>query len=247
MNLEELIESHFAPKKGNDLIIQLIEQRLGNSSLLFEAEEQGGGNLFYGDERTLKLPVIRFSKNIGRKNTYDRSFLDLVVHNLKNISGKDGELLQTRIASFQKFFNGNFEGELDISNIISYCMISEAFYHLINDYDASTAGDLFEPLFAALFDGTIVEAPEGKRNYAVEDVQIASKEGQIQDLKDVSLKLLSPRGNVSQNYKNILEKLVKSGGILYVVAYKEKQSNISFYALDLTPNNILEVVAIFQN
>ena len=28
MNLEKLIESHFAPKKGNDLLIQLIENKL---------------------------------------------------------------------------------------------------------------------------------------------------------------------------------------------------------------------------
>ena len=31
MNLEELIESHFAPKKGNDLIIQLIENKLNEA------------------------------------------------------------------------------------------------------------------------------------------------------------------------------------------------------------------------
>lgn len=241
MNLEELLDNYYAPKKGNDLLVKLIESKM-NSSLLFEVDRQ---ELFYGDTRELKLPIIRFSKNIGKpvegqSKNYDRQFIDVVVKNLKNISGHDGEPLQTRIESFQNFFSGNFQKGLDISNIIAYCMISDAFYHLINDFDGTTAGDIFEPLFAGLFNGTIVEAPEGKRNYAVEDVRLAPASGDLSELKDVSLKLLSPKTNVSQSYVKLLEKLISSGSILYVVAYKEEKSTISFYSYDITTDNVLE-------
>ena len=104
MNLEKLIESHFAPKKGNDLLIQLIESRA--NGLLYLKEEDEKGDLsgpFYGEERYIKFPRIMISKNLGKKNDYDRSFLNLVVENLHSAVGTGSDLLKDRIQKIQNF------------------------------------------------------------------------------------------------------------------------------------------------
>ena len=284
MSLEKLIESYYAPKKGNDLLIKLIESKINEAYSIQNIEQaqkpiDPKDKLFYGDERTLKLPIIRFSKQIGRKNNYERSFLELVVSNIAKISGSAEERMEQRISAIQKFLDPNtgIDPNIKISEIMSYCILVEAFYHLINDYDATVAGDLFEPLFAAMFDGTIVEGentkkridakeaikePEEesveiksdtepgaeitKRNPKAEDVIIPTGiEGSGLPASEtrVSLKLISEKGNVKQNFKNILTSILKYKDLYYVVGFKEGKGSISFYGFNLSEDTILEAVS----
>lgn len=247
MSLEKLIESHYAPKKGNELLIKLIESKLNEQITGIELDNEDTIDpkdpMFYGDYRTLKLPIIRFSKQIGKKNNYERNFLDLVVKNLKQTAGTPGERIEQRIKSIQDFFDPKTEKmkNITISNVMAYCIISDSFYHLINDYDATVSGDLFEPLFAALFEGSIVEPPKGGRNIAVEDVVVFDDS---QSKMDISLKLYGEdSSSVSQSFSKMLERMSTKEEITYVVAYKKKGTSfISFYSFSLNIDNFFEYV-----
>lgn len=233
MSLERLIESYYSPKKGNELLIKLIESKANNLLYLAEAEEIEGGSgssPFYGEEeRYVKFPRIMISKNLGKKNDYDRSFLNLVVQNLKEAVGGKSDLLKDRIQNIQNFMTSPATPNMSVSEIMAYSMIVETFYHLIHDYDATVAGDLLEAIFAGLFNGTVVEAEDGKRNFEAEDVLI---EGMA-----ISLKLYKDGASFGQNFTNVLKSIKKYGSLIYVVGYKGDEQ-IKFYQLELNQNNI---------
>ena len=79
MNLEKLIESHFAPKKGNDLIVQLIESKISEAneriytSSPINREVAKGGTLAYREFQSLLAGIRpspwlsdRIKSEIGR-------------------------------------------------------------------------------------------------------------------------------------------------------------------------------------
>lgn len=249
MNLEKLIESHYAPKKGNDLLVKLIESKMNEA--------------YPHDPRDFKGPQLVLSKEIGKslqnpetgKINYNRQMIDMVADNLKKLCGKNGETLENRIKSYQQFFNsgGVVAGQTpqyDISSLMSISMISDVFYRLIHEYDATYAGDLFEPLFAGLFGGTIVEASGGARNFDPQDVKgiTVGFKGQEEIVTDVSLKLISPDTKIGQSVVNILKYFDKNKSLLYIIAEKDKSGNrIIFKKIELKGNNIDELFSTLNN
>lgn len=231
MNLEELLDNYYAPKKGNELLVKLIESKVNN--LLYLTEETTSSDIsgpFYGEEtRYIKFPRIMISKNLGKKDDYDRSFLNLVVQNLHSAVGTGSDLLKDRIQKIQDFMTNPATPNMPVSELMAYSMIVETFYHLIHDYDATVAGDLLESIFAGLFNGSVVEAEDGGRNFAAEDVLV---EGRA-----ISLKLYKDGTSFGQNFLNVLKSIKEHGSLIYVVGYKGKEQ-IRFYQLELTPNNI---------
>ena len=68
MNLEELIESHFAPKKGNELLIKLIEE---NNWII-----AANGALFRTDNSSVVCEVLTdwFNKRVEYKNKMKKAY-----------------------------------------------------------------------------------------------------------------------------------------------------------------------------
>ena len=213
MNLEELINGYYAPKKGNDLLIKLIEGKLN------EQEQFGVPKIFVPSPLDIEA---------GKETS--ASYLEYT-ELLKNIKGNAPYLFQ-RLQRVNDFLT-NPQKIIKKANIqrafSSFLLIQEIRENLLNT-DESVAGFQAETIMAQLIDGS-KEANDGPVDIESQKVF----EGGVQ------LKTISPGTKISGSFLQLLEYYLKKENYYYIIILKSKTEGIyTFYTFSMNFEQFLQ-------
>jgi len=255
MDIDTMVENHF--KKNRDIsgfesIAQLIEEvmdtmeALGTDpKLLYEADKPAGPTGAQERERVLRLPnVMPTEITVGQKpGSEDRKMFELWMGNL-GISGGGGDAsaVKQKLTAITQFF-ANPEANLKDASIpktLSYLMFLNQFVWMLQEFNASVAGFLWEPFLAALFGGKSRQVPTSEGDIA--DIQIDMGGG---EMAPVSLKILNEVGIVKGSFTDLVGHFAKGGTEMrYVIVVKEKGgedvAGVKFFEFNITADSFFQ-------
>ena len=249
MDINKLYENYQISKSCNlNGLLKLIEEEINNfGSLLTEIEapiEAGETS----EERVIRFPAIKITENWGVKNTEDRAILETLMKNV------EGGTVEAKLASVNDFMD--YQPGLPVPKILSNLIFLQIFSNIIEEYNASTAGFLFEAFLAGLFLGEQIQDPEQVGAEAgslpIEDVNLmirrAIQAGDDADVEEAivpySLKVLSPGSDLKGSFKNLVDFFVegRSQKIIYLVVTKMGAGTLAFNEFDITSENFLDYI-----
>lgn len=209
MNLEELLDNYYAPKKGNELLVKLIESKL---------EEQAFGPIY---------SKSRINLLSGDPSTEAYKELQGLFSGL--FKG-EGELLSDRIASVNSFLQADKTQvkEFPINVAFSSILLIQELKEALEKLEASTAGFQMETIVAQLIQGSKLA------NNSIVDVVKVQRKGEEEFVKDYSIKTLSATSlKIKGSFLNLCKKFAaigKNEEYEYLIITKDTKNGIyKFY------------------
>ena len=203
-DIDTLVESFFAPK-GSRLnfgaLYEMIEEQInlleksGLSKKVHPILEEDQTEV---RERVIKFPTIKITEKWGEKHNEDRAIFETLMRNV------GGDTVQGKIANVAEFME--HKAGLSVAEILSHLMFIEIFSNILEEFNPSTAGFLFEAFLAGLFEGVQISDPEGG-TLPITDVKLLVQRAFGEDLEVVpySLKVLSPNSDLKGSFKNLVD------------------------------------------
>jgi len=179
--------------------------------------------------KTISLPKFKISERWGTPGTEDRKTISSFLTKIQ------GGSLQEKINSLESFVKDCDEACVtakDVPEILGNLVFLESLCSIIYDFNAKTAGFLWESLLAALIEGEQIEA-EGGVKTPIED--LVDAEGNA-----LSLKLLKKGSTyIGGSIGGIKRAFDKFGKVTYIIVTKSgaPEMKMDFYELVLTPEN----------
>ena len=178
----------------------------------------------------IPFPTIKITEDWGKVDSGDREILELL---MKNIKGDTVESKLDGVTSFLTYQPGR-----PINDIFSNLLFTEIFSNIMDEFNASTAGFLFEAFLAGLFGGKgsfqIGDKDEETGNLPIVDVE----------LKNVpySLKVLSRTTEVKGSFFNLVNHFDQSDYLIYLVVEKQGEGVLTFREFTLNAGSFLNYI-----
>ena len=198
-------------------------------------EEAPPGTSVDTEDKVIKIPKFRISEKFGQPGSADRKIIESFTSKIK---GGDLEAKINSLNTFASDCNNQCINNLPVNQILANLVFLDCLASVIEDFNPSTGGFLFESLIAALIGGKAeqIKAAGGKDSPSV-DVKVGDQRW--------SLKFFFQDGSkyVKQSYNN-LEKAVAEGPVNYLIGLKNRESKggqvlaIDFYKFEINSNNI---------
>ena len=241
-NLDQLVESYFAPKEeklDTDALLGLIEEALSTPT---PARIDERAKRF---SYTFSVPKLVPTEAWGDPSAQDRDEINRVFSVIRG-----GTNMEARIADMNKFLTPETAQRRRSPNVIlNMMMITEALQATLNDYNESAAGFVFEGFMAALTGGKQI-AGRVRGTLPIEDFIAFSEIGEGDP---VSLKLLSPDTDTHGSFTNLVDYLFVRGAekITYLIAYKltvgDQVERLQIFDFVIDRNNLVDVLLQSKN
>jgi len=251
MNIDTLYENFHKRKETQDLISEvmklLTEQPRGTEKRQrlkapAEAEEACGESLNW------RLPnMLPTEITVGQQpGSKDREIFVQWMSQLSDpaVVATDASAVKQKLQAITTFLAP--EGmpsrmeKAPLAEKLSYLMFLDQFVWMLQEFNASVAGFLWEPFLAALFGG--------------DSRQVATSEGSIADIvidmgdgvmQPVSLKILSQGGSTKGSFTDLVKHFATGGSSMrYVIILKEKGegevAKVDFYEFNITMDTFFE-------
>tara|TARA_Y100001938_G_scaffold115458_1_gene158888 strand:+ start:20130 stop:21533 length:1404 start_codon:yes stop_codon:yes gene_type:complete len=194
------------------------------------------------EEKIIKFPKIKITERWGEKHNEDREIFEDLMRQVR------GNTVQEKIQSVNRFLE--YERDLSVSQILSNLMFVEIFSMIIEEFNASTAGFLFEAFLAGLFSGEQIADPEqvGAKagSLPIEDVTLAirKKDQPVEEIVPYSLKVLSPTVDLKGSFVNLVDYFAsgRQDNIVYLVVTKMGEGTLAFNEFTITQDNFLDYI-----
>lgn len=181
------------------------------------------------------MPTVKITENWGQLDNKDRELLELLMRNVH------GTTVKEKLTHVQNFIT--YEEGRPISDIFSNLVFLEIFSNIIKEYNASTAGFLFEAFLAGLFGGVgsvqISDPVDG--NLPITDVTLHGV--------PYSLKVLSPTKPVHGSFKNLVDHFRSEDRVVYLVVTKlqgDEANILTFAEFEITLDNFLTYIGYIE-
>ena len=210
--------------------LDLIREELGNYmkvgkqlEIVSEAEGESARDV-------IPFPTIKITEDWGKVDSGDREILELL---MKNITG---DTVESKLAGVTSFLT--YQAGRPINDIFSNLLFTEIFSNIMDEFNASTAGFLFEAFLAGLFGGEgsfqIADKDEDTGNLPIVDVE----------LKNIpySLKVLSRTTDVKGSFFNLVNHFDKNDYLIYLVVEKEGEGVLTFREFRLDAKTFLNYI-----
>jgi len=214
--------------KINELL-ELIREQVE----LFEERSpsvQAQVNARASDDMSIPFPTIKITEAWGQPDSEDRQVLELLMKNVK------GNTVEEKLDSVSEFLE--YQPGRKINEIFSNLLFTEIFSNIMDEYNASTAGFLFEAFLAGLFGGSrslqIADKDEETGNLPIVDVELNGE--------PYSLKVLSPKTSVKGSFFNLVNHFDKSDYVKYLVVEKQGEGVLAFYEFELNLKTFLDYI-----
>jgi|11BtaG_2_1085332.scaffolds.fasta_scaffold00938_10 hypothetical protein len=201
-------------------------------------EEAPPGTSVDTEDKVIKIPKFRISEKFGQPGSADRQIIESFTAKIA-----PGLALQAKIESLNKFASdcdSNCIKNLPVNQILANLVFLDCLASVIEDFNPSTGGFLFESLIAALIGGKAeqIKSAGGKDTPAVDVVDNKGDQW--------SLKFFFHDGSkyVKQSY-NKLENAVEKSPVNYLIGLKNRESKggqvlaIDFYKFEINSENII--------
>jgi len=225
-----------------ELILNLINEALDGKYIL-EADEGGDKKeLKTGAGTTLRLPRFQINeKDWGQRvDTKDRSTIELIGSQLK------GDTPLARVAFAQEFLNDTetVKERITVAQVMASLMFLDLFSSVVNNFNESVAGFLFESLFAGIFEGKQIAAKEA--DTTTDAILRVKYRGGPEDVP-YSFKLLTKGGTViGGSVFDLFNGVCKEGKEIYLVGLKSGESpkiGIELYEFPIDRENWFALTA----
>jgi len=241
-DLDSLLVEHYkkdkAKKLGPNLLLEMIQEVMGELS----ADSRLRTLMEQVEERVIRFPKIKITEKWGEKHNEDREIFETMMSNVY------GKTVQEKLANVAEFLNHK-EG-LTVAEILSNMMFVEIFSNILEEFNPSTAGFLFEAFLAGLFRGVQIADPEGG-SLPITDVEIPQFVqrgfGETEEIVDYSLKVLSPNTDLKGSFVNLVNFFrdpKKPGSVTYLAVTKEGGTGpvgrLLFYEFTINEENFFD-------
>ena len=239
--INEVVERFYSEKPLQDLL-ELISEQIDSVAPFLNKSNNLKRLIKEAEERVIRFPKIKITERWGEKNNEDREILETLMSRVK------GGTVSEKISSVNSFLS--YQQNLPVPDILSNLMFVEIFSNIIEEYNASTAGFLFEAFLAGLFSGLQIADPEqvgaAPGSLPIEDVTLAiqRKDQPEDEIVPYSLKVLSPGTDLKGSFKNIVDYFAsgRQDNIVYLVVTKAGEGTLLFNEFTITQQNFLEYI-----
>ena len=241
-DINDLIQKHYNEGFSFESLLGLINEQLEGLTLLEGKKRKKQVLLEELQEKIIKFPKIKITERWGEKHNEDREIFEDWMSKVR------GNTVAAKIASVNEFLA--YKKNLPIAEILSNLMFVEIFSMIIEEFNASTAGFLFEAFLAGLFAGEQIADPEqvGAKagSLPIEDVTLAirQKDQPVDTIVPYSLKVLSPSVDLKGSFVNIVDYFAsgRQDNIVYLVVTKLGQGTLAFNEFTITQDNFLDYI-----
>jgi hypothetical protein len=184
----------------------------------------------------LSLPKFSPSEAWGDPNSMERQQIQQIF----NVIG-GGRSVRGKLEFLQKIADPNSRIRSP-RRIISSLIILESLSAVINSFNSSSAGFVFEGFLSALLQGTQEAEISAKGNLPIQDLIAFSDSDKA---LPISLKLLNQTTQVEGSYTNLVDGLDEFGKMVYIVARKAKDgSGINIEQFTLDKDNFVNALSL---
>ncbi len=210
-----------------DSLLKEIKQVMGDKKVITITEKKVKARK---ESKTIALPVFKISENWGKPGNEDRKAVASFLGNIK------GGTLREKVENLENFVSeckADCIAAKDVPEILGNLVFLDVLSSIIYDYNAKTAGFLWESLLAVLIKGEQQQAEMG-RNTPIEDVIDA--EGAALSLKLVK----GDAPDIGGSLAGLERAFKKFGQVTYIVVTKTNapDTKLTFYKTILTPDNV---------
>ncbi len=247
--LDEMVSNYFGDvlEKSEDVIdfkalLGMITEQMANLSPEIMEHNRYRVLLEGLEDKVIKFPKIKITERWGEKHNEDREIFE-------NLMAKVvGNTVEEKIQSVNRFLE--YDKDLSVAEILSNLMFVEIFSMIIEEFNASTAGFLFEAFLAGVFSGEQIADPEqvGAKpgSLPIEDVTLAirQKDQPVEEIVPYSLKVLSPTVDLKGSFVNLVDYFAsgRQDNIVYLVVTKLGEGTLAFNEFTITQDNFLDYI-----
>lgn len=186
-------------------------------------------------EFVLSLPKFTPTEAWGDPNSMERQ----QITKLFNVMG-GGRTIEGKLQFLQRIVDPNSR-ITSPRRIISSLIILESLKAVIQSFNASSAGFVFEGWLSALLQGTQEAEISAKGNLPIQDLIAFSDSDKA---VPISLKLLNKTTNIEGSYTNLVDGLDEFNEMVYIVARKDKEAGgISIEKFRFDQNNFIDALS----
>ena len=232
MNLEKLIESHYAPKKGNDLLVKLIESKLNE---------------------VFDISVPELTAGIARGDVKDlrEAYKDLMSTPLGNAI-KNKASMKERIDIINQYLDPKASSiaNMNLQQFIASFIYIQEFEKIIREYDPydpKMSGMRHEMLSTVIMDGVeifgvkIPDAVIEEKNFSFKYISKAGKAGSKGINKETGKLASYAYPAVEGSFYNFLELMSEGDTVVYLLCLKSAPV-YEFKAFNVTPDNFMSIL-----
>ena len=181
----------------------------------------------------LSLPKFTPTEAWGDPNSIERQQITKLFNAIGGGRSIEGKLqfLQRIVAEDSKIRSPR--------RIISSIIILECLKAVINSFNASSAGFVFEGFLSALLQGSQESEVSAKGNLPIQDLIAFSDSDKP---VPISLKLLNKTTNIEGSYTNLVDGLDEFGEMVYIVARKDGEA-IAIEKFRFDQNNFIDALS----
>jgi len=235
-DLRNILEEEYAKRPRTVTPTALMEmiQEIMSVKLPVVTEENSPAS--QRRSRLLRLPV-QFPTEISVGQTPgdpDRQVFETWMNRIV----PEGDLA-AKIKSIESYIDN--PPELPVADTLSYLMFLNTFAFMLQEFNASVAGFLWEPFLAALFGAQSVQVPTSEHDIADVKLQISRGAG----LERVSLKILREKGAVGGSFVDLVRHFAANPDqpMVYVVIKKlEGDTKMKFFEFPVSQATFFDFI-----
>tara|TARA_Y100000034_G_C6826565_1_gene372709 strand:+ start:142 stop:1155 length:1014 start_codon:yes stop_codon:yes gene_type:complete len=188
-----------------------------------------------GKNFTLTLPKLRISEQWGTPGSEDRKIIEMFTAQIQ------GSNLHEKINSLNEFISKCDEACIstkDVSEILGSLVFLDSLAAIIYDFNATTAGFLFEALISALLGSGSSQVPTGGQGIYQDTTDVIDERGRPMSLKFYKLDPDNPKGYITAAVRNLRVSIIKHGQpMIYLLGLKNTKNNkinsVDFYEVSI--------------
>jgi len=191
-------------------------------------EEAPPGTSVDTEDKVIKIPKFKISEKFGKPGSADRKIIESFT---SRIEGGDLKAKINSLNTFASDCDTQCINNLPVNQILANLVFLDCLASVIEDFNPSTGGFLFESLISALIGGKAEQiATTGGKDQSPADIQVNGEQW--------SLKFKFDNPNVTQSYENVKIK-TKKEPLIYLVGVKNRESKggqvlaIDFYKFSI--------------
>jgi len=242
-NWDKAVDSHFDKKQDSKNELESLFESLLNQlkvELLTEASSESTQDA----KGKFRLPPFKITQNWGQPDTLDRQRISKFMRNI------EGQNIKEKLEFINSILSSEPNGKQTIPQILSTMVSLESLNSIVQEFEASSSGFLFESFVAALLGRGAKQIPGTKQIEDIEDVN-----GTLYSLK--LIQKADPEGgtkwekegsSISGSFQNLVKLFSSGRSVHYIVALKQDKGGlITFGQFIMTPENFIDILTQTKN
>jgi hypothetical protein len=242
-NWDKAVDSHFDKKQDSKNELESLFESLLNQlkvELLTEASSESTQDA----KGKFRLPPFKITQNWGQPDTLDRQRISKFMRNI------EGQNIKEKLEFINSILSSEPNGKQTIPQILSTMVSLESLNSIVQEFEASSSGFLFESFVAALLGRGAKQIPGTKQIEDIEDVN-----GTLYSLK--LIQKADPEGgtkwekegsSISGSFQNLVRLFSSGRSVHYIVALKQDKGGlITFGQFIMSPENFIDILTQTKN